>query len=585
MKTITTFWQLLSRYLRQQKRDLFLLTGALLSSICLQIVNPQILRFFIDMALSDDVDSGQLYWAAGAFLGIALVTQVLTVAATYWGELVAWTATNALRFDLAAHCLQLDMRFHKKMTPGMLIQRIDGDVQYLSRFFSRFTIMILGNSLLLVGILGALVWEEVGIGVGMGIFTVVTLLILVRLRGLSIPYWERYEEMAAQFYGFIGEQLAGLPDIQANGAVPYVLNRFYRLNQKWLPLFHKARLSSTVLWGASIVLFATGHALSLALAAYFWAQGELSLGTVFLVFYYSNLLIKPINDIRDELEILQQAEAAIQRISELQGYESSLVVADETHLPAGALGVEVVDIGFAYEDDPPLFTNFSWTLPAGQTVGILGRTGSGKTSLARLLARLYDPQAGAIRLGGVDIRRVGMAELMNRVGMVTQQVQLFQGTVRQNLTFFDETVDDGRLEEALKALELWEWVQKLPRGLDTMLGADGLGLSAGEAQLLAFTRVFLKDPGLVILDEASSRLDPETEALLEAAVTRLLTGRTGVIIAHRLATVSRVDRILILAEGEIVEEGVRAELVDNPDSVLAGFLGAGQASLDEEVTA
>ena len=177
-------------------------------------------------------------------------------------------------------------------------------------------------------------------------------------------------------------------------------------------------------------------------------------------------------------------------------------------------------------------------------LGVLGRTGSGKTTLARLLLRLYDTQAGAIRVGDVPVQEAVLHDLRQHIGMVTQDVQLFHATVRDNLTFFNSSIPDERIRAVLDDLGLTAWFHSLPDGLDTELGSDGEGLSAGEAQLLAFTRVFLADPGLVILDEASSRLDPATEQLIERAVSKLLAGRTGIVIAHRLGTIQRADEIL-----------------------------------------
>jgi ATP-binding cassette subfamily B protein len=205
----------------------------------------------------------------------------------------------------------------------------------------------------------------------------------------------------------------------------------------------------------------------------------------------------------------------------------------------------------------------------------LGRTGSGKTTLTRLLYRLYDPDAGEIRLGGVDLRRVALDDLRRRVGVVTQEVQLFQATLRENITFFDERISDADILAALAALGLDTWMRAMPEGLDTLLSTGGRGFSAGEAQLLAFTRLLLRNPGLVILDEAASRLDPITEQRLEAAIDRLLRNRTGVIVAHRLHTLQRADDILILEHGRIIEHGVRTELAANPASRYAQLLHSG----------
>ena len=210
-------------------------------------------------------------------------------------------------------------------------------------------------------------------------------------------------------------------------------------------------------------------------------------------------------------------------------------------------------------------------------MGLLGRTGSGKTTLTRLLLRLVEPTSGVIRLGdaGVALAELSLHELRQHVGMVTQEVQLFQATIRDNLTFFDATVLDETLLVMAQKLGLDEWLARLPAGLDTMLGAGGGALSAGEAQLVAFLRIGLQNPGLVILDEPSSRLDPVTERLLDRAIGRLLQGRTGIIIAHRLETVQRVDKVMILEEGRTLEFGERQTLVTNPSSHFNRLLQSG----------
>ncbi|MEO0598580.1 MAG: ATP-binding cassette domain-containing protein, partial [Chloroflexota bacterium] len=219
-----------------------------------------------------------------------------------------------------------------------------------------------------------------------------------------------------------------------------------------------------------------------------------------------------------------------------------------------------------------ILRDINFKLKAGETLGLLGRTGSGKSTMARLLLRLYDVQQGDIHINGVPIQHASLESLRQRVGLVTQDVQIFQASVRDNITFFNRSVPDSRLLEAFNLLGLDNWLRKLPDGLDTQLGSNAASLSAGEAQLLAFTRVFLKDASLIVLDEASSRLDPMTEHLLDDAVTRLLHERTGIIIAHRLATVQRVDNIMILDQGRIVEFGRREALLEQVDSHFSKML-------------
>jgi ATP-binding cassette subfamily B protein len=313
-----------------------------------------------------------------------------------------------------------------------------------------------------------------------------------------------------------------------------------------------------------------------------------TIGTAFLILYYVNILVGPLQEVRSQIDDLQRATASIVRIQELFQIQPSIVDSLVLHLPLGKLSVVFDRVWFGYQDGmngndngnrndgrENVLEEISFHLQPGKVLGILGRTGSGKTTLTRLLYRLYDPLKGKICLDDVDIQEVSLGELRKRVGVVTQDVQLFQASLRDNVTLFNRLMSDEQIEEVIYELGLWEWYQKLPAGLSSPLSAKGVGLSAGEAQLLAFTRVFLRDPGLVILDEASSRLDPATEDLLEGAIERLLYNRTGLIIAHRLKTVQRADEIIILEKGRIREIGDRLKLAADPDSTYCHLLQTG----------
>lgn len=592
--------QLLTTYLRPLQRQVLWLALTLLGSIGLQVLNPQLLRYFIDAAVAA-APQRVLGLVALGFVAIALVRHGLAIAATYFGETIAWSATNSLRLDLVRHTLNLDLAFHKAHTPGELIERVDGDVDALSRFFSQFVLQVVGNGLLVVGVLAVLWWEDWRAGLGLSLFALVALGVLARLQALAVEPWRTYRQISAEFYGFVAEYLSGLEDIRANGAVGYVMDRFYKILRRWLAVFHRARFTSTLLWGSTVGLFTVGNAIALALGAYLWNRNAITIGTVYLLFYYATLLQDPIERIREELEQFQQAAASLQRIQALLSDRSQLRPGGQAVLPPGPLSVEFDGVWFGYgeskesfefsdlssqfnstqnlklktQNSKPILQNLTLHLPPGQVLGLLGRTGSGKSTLARLLLRLYDIQRGEIRLGGIDIAQVPQAALPHQVGFVTQDVQIFQTSVRNNLTFFNAYIADSIILQTLDDLGLLPWLEGLPQGLDTELGADSGGLSAGQAQLLAFARVFLKNPGLVVLDEASSRLDQLTEQLIERAVDRLLENRTGIIIAHRLQTVERADQILILEQGQAVEYGDRAELAHNSQSRFAALLRAG----------
>jgi ATP-binding cassette subfamily B protein len=287
------------------------------------------------------------------------------------------------------------------------------------------------------------------------------------------------------------------------------------------------------------------------------------------------MLRVPLEQLSRQMNSLQRATGAIVRIRQLLDAHPAVVSGSGVELGEGALGVEFDHVSFAYATEPVL-QDVSFKIAPREVLGLAGRTGSGKTSISRLLLRRYDPPAGAVRVGDVDVRHASLDDLRQRVAVVTQEVQLFEGSLRDNVTIFDDSVSDDRVWAAFRVLGLDRWVRGRPGGLDAQLGTFGEGLSAGEAQLVALARAFLADPGVVILDEASSRLDPATERLLDGAISKLLKNRTGLIIAHRLATLDRADRILILEGGRVVETGKRSELAADPTSRFSRLQRLGQ---------
>ena len=584
---------LFSRYLKPQAGQVLWMSVLLLAGIALQLANPQVIRAFLDAARTGG-PARALLGAAGLYLAFALLQQGMRLAAGYASILVGWSATNRLRIDLARHCLRLDMPFHKQHTPGELIERVDGDVSQLANFFSEFAVRVLGNGLLVIGILALLFREDARVGLGMLAYTLVTLLVLGQIQKLAVPRWAAERQASAELYGYIEERISGAEEIRAAGAESYALRRLYALLRTFTEKTRASAVISSLTFNLTNLVYVLGYAAGLALGVSLFLSGKASLGTAYLVTYYIGMLADPLQSIRAQVEDFQQASASLRRIQDLFALQPQVAepAGEPQALPAGALAVELADVSFRYQDslsslapngvgevgemgEELVLENVSFRIQPGRVLGILGRTGSGKSTLTRLLFRLYDPTGGQIRLGGADVREVGLAELRSRVGMVTQDVQLFQASVRENLAFFNAAVPDVRLAEVLRSLNLWDWVQSLPQGLETPLAAGGQGLSAGEAQLLAFARVFLKNPGLLILDEASSRLDPSTETRMERAIDRLFAGRTGVVVAHRLKTLERADDILILENGRVVEYGARLSLAADPRSRFATLLQTG----------
>jgi ABC-type multidrug transport system fused ATPase/permease subunit len=582
-----------------------LLAAILCGTIAVQVITPLVASRFIDRATIGGA-LGELIFLALLTMGLALAGQGMAVAETYVAEHVSWTATNALRADLLAHLLRLEATFHTAHTPGELIERADGDVATLARFFSRFTVYILGNGILIAGVLGLLVYVDWRVGFGLSAFVVLALVAMLRIRAAATPVWAAERQASADFYGFLGEYLSGLEDVRSSGAGAFVLRRCAEVMRSWLAVTRKAQMRGYALVASSQGLFALGTIVAFALSAMLFTDGTLTIGAVYLIFRYTEMLRQPTEQIRNEVQDLQQADASIGRIESLLHTAPRLVDGPGVALPPGPLAVEFDGVSFGYGDEQPriedrrlrietsnlpssilyplssnlVLHNISFRIEPGRVLGVVGRTGSGKTTLTRLLPRFYDPLAGAVRLGGVDLRAVRLSAVRARIGLVTQDVQLFNASVRDNLTLFDGGVSDERIRAVLDTLGLADWLEELPCGLDTLLGSGGVGLSAGQAQVLACARIFLRDPDVVILDEASSRLDPATERLVHTALGRLLDGRTGIIVAHRLSTVAYADDILVLDDGQVREYGPRRALAADPSSHFAALLRAAT----EEVT-
>ena len=572
------YWRFLSTYLGPLRGRVAVLALLLFSGVGLRLISPQIVRAFIDAAQAGSAGS-TLVQIAGLYLGVAVVTQLVSVGETYAAENVGWLATNALRADLARHCLGLDLSFHAVRAPGELIERIDGDVSALANFFSRFVLRVLGNGLLLAGVVTLLIREDWRVGLALLSFALVSLAFLARLSRVGVRYTIGLRQASAELFAFLEERLAGRVDVQAIGARDHVLGLAHR---RLGALAERAEAEARVSGGLSAAtsfLFAGGTVLALGLGGFLYLRGELTLGTVYLLFQYTALLSEPLGRITREVQDFQSARASLVRAQELLSQPLRLRSRASLTLPQGPLAVALNHVTFGYDPAVPILHDVSLQVEPGEVLGLLGRTGSGKSTIARLLFRLYDPDEGAVRLSGMDLRDVRLDDLPARVGLVTQDVQLFRATLRENLTLFDPRIRDAQLREALSLLGLEDWFRSLARGLDTDLGPGGVGVSAGQAQLLAFARVFLNDPGIVILDEASSRLDPATERLVEAAIDRLLLGRTAVIIAHRLATLARADRVAILDDGRVVEAGPRHALAADPRSRLADLLRAARGEV------
>jgi ATP-binding cassette subfamily B protein len=535
--------------LHGQRRWLAVLVVLVPLDVLRQIAAPELLRRFIDVVLTAG-RTDRLAGLALAFLGLAVVGQVLSVASGYLAARVAWTVTNRLRTRLVGHCLRQDSGFHLRHSPGVLVDRIDGDVTQLAGLLSGLLLEVVAQGLLIVGILIALLFLDWRYAALFAPFALVMLLLLRRLAGRALPMLTARRQANAELLGFVEEGLTGVEDARANGAGAHLLDGLWR---RLLVHYDRARRAAraAVSWPATIQAVAVvNFSAALALGVWLYGTGRVSLGTVFAGLSYSVLLRMPLMSITGRFKDLQDVVVSVNRINQLLD-EGGRVRDGGGTLPPGPKEVRFEAVRFAYDDEPVL-ADVSFTVPAGRAVALVGRTGGGKSTVLRLLFRQYDPDAGVIRIGGRDLRELNVAAVRARVALVTQDVHVLPGTLRDNLTFFDPSVPDTRLVEVLTEVGLDGWYAGLPDGLDTVLGPGATGLSAGQEQLVALARGLLADPDVVLLDEPSARLDPHTEQALHLAIRRFVRGRTAIIVAHRAETLRTVDEVLRIEGGRVV---------------------------------
>ena len=574
LTSLRLYISLLSEYLRPHRLRVALLALVIVGATGLQLAAPQFIRQFFDLA-QERGELSPLYVAAALYLGIGLFGRGMTAVSYYLGADIGWRTTNRLRSDVTRHVLKLDMSFHNDHPPGELIERIDGDVERLANFFSQMSIVVIGGALMVVGVLAVAWLEDWRFGLVLSGGAILGATLRTRLLAISVPWWRKESQARAELYGFLEERVSDIEDIQSSGAAGYTMRRFREVMRRRFWTNVQANLVINLVAGAGYSSTLISYAGTLALCIYLVQSDVVTIGTAYLMYHYWAMMSAPVGRIMREIQDLQRARVSIERVTDLLQTESAVKDGALAMTASSTPAVAFDRVSFSYHSEANALSDVSFRLEPGRTLGLLGRTGSGKTTMARLLLRIYDPTQGAVRLDDFDIRQARVAELRGRVGLVTQEVQLFQASVRDNLNLFGAGASDDRIVDTLRILDLDAWYRSLPNGLDTELAPAGGQLSAGEAQMLAFARVFLKDPDVVVLDEASSRLDPATERMIGSAMQALLEGRTAVVIAHRLSTVERVDEIMILDEGRIQEHGAREALAADPSSRFSRLLRTG----------
>lgn len=578
MPTLREQFAVLWEQLRPEWAALLVLGLTVVGGAAASLAGPILLSHYIDAAQAGVMTGVTL--AAGLYILTATALPVLSVVENWLATVVAWRSTNRIRVRLFRHCLDQDLELLERHPPGALITRIDGDVEMLSEFLSTFVVRLFTAALVLAGVIVVMARLDWHLGALLAFFVVLSALALNGPRSFAQRLWHADRRASAEELGTLEELLSGTEDIRANGATAWAVARY--LGRGWISYvaYRRAQILASSSWAVTVLLYGWATAASLALATGLHDRHLLTVGAVYLVFSYAEAIRAPLDAVNRQLQLLQTAGAALARIRELLAERPRIAwPAAPVAVGVGAPEVVLDGVDFTYPGRTETLRDVSFRLAPGRRLGVVGRTGSGKTTIARLLLRFQDPAGGAVFVHGTDLRDLARDDLRRLVAYVPQDVQLLHASVRDNLTLFNHAVPNRKLLDVLEMVGLSTWLQGLPNGLDSMLAAGGTGLSAGQAQLLGAARAFLADPGLVVLDEASSRIDPVGERRLQEAFDQLLAGRTAFIVAHRLATVRHVDDILVMEQGRVLEFGARADLERDARSRFARLLHGGLAEV------
>lgn len=536
-------------------------------SLCLLalsgLARPLVIQRAIDRGFQND-DMGVIWVAALIFLAFAALGYV-TQASSTW--LVSWIGqgfVRDLRVRLFAHLQQLSMSFYDKENSGRLLSRMSADTVALTDLINNAFIMLTQSALLLGGtviILMLLSWQ-----LSLVALVVVPPLVIATMifQHYSERAYEAVRDRIADVLVHMQESFAGMKVVKAFAREGHNMERFGAINEA----NYVANLRAVRIAAVYIPFIEWLSGVGIGIILYFGGRGvlgaEVSVGTIAAFVFYMSFIFQPIQQLSMFFDMFQQGMAALNKIFGVITLEPAVQeAASPTPLPQpveGHLALERVTFG--YDPKAPVLHEVSVDIPGGQRIALVGATGAGKSTIARLMMRFYDPTGGSVRLDGVDLRELSFADLRRSVVMVPQEGFLFTGTIRDNILFGRPDATADEVVQACTRLGVHDFIDSLPEGYETYVSFRGSRLSAGEKQLVSLARAFLADPAVVILDEATSSLDPGTEALVEAAMHKLLSGRTSIVVAHRLTTAERADRVLVVDDGRVIEDGAHEDLVE-----------------------
>jgi ABC-type multidrug transport system fused ATPase/permease subunit len=565
------------RLMRPYRGRLILMFVALLLETGAGLAPPYLAGRAIDTGIRTG-DVAALDLIVIAFVAAAVLYAVATYAETY---LVGWVGTRALqdlRERIFAHLQSMSIGFFTRRSPGVLISRMTNDVEALNQLVTSGVVTILSSTLTLVGVVVILVVLDLKLA--LITFLTFPLLAVASLifRIVSAGTYRATRDRIAAVTAYLQETLSGVRVVRSFGQEPKHRDVMTRLNEENRDVNMKTVYLNASYFPAVEMLAAVGTAVILLYGGSQAIEGAIEVGVVVAFVGYLSTFFEPIQELSQLYTTYQQGMAALDKIFDLLDTEPDMVDAPGAIDPGTLRGeIELAGVWFSYSEEPEPGED-AWALrdvdlqvPPGQTLALVGATGAGKSTFAKLVARFYDPQRGTVRVDGHDLRGVQQGALRRQLGIVPQEGFLFSGTIRENVAFGRPEASEEEIEAAIAAVG-GNFVAALPQGLDTEVGERGIQLSAGQRQLVAFARALLAEPRILILDEATSNVDVRTEKTIEQGLERLLHGRTAIVIAHRLSTIRRAGKIVVLEGGKIAEQGTHDELIaaGGPYSKLYG---------------
>jgi len=559
--------------LRPYRRRVALMFGALIVATAAGLAPP----YLVGRAIDDGIDAGNesaLFVIVGVFIASALLYWAATYAQTYLVGWVGQRALQELRQRIFAHVQAMSIGFFTRNRPGVLISRMTNDVQALDSLVTDGIVTLFSSTLTLVGVVVILLLLDVPLA----LVTFLTFPLLaigsVIFRIVAADAYRKTRETIAAITASLQETLSGVRVVRSFGQEPRHVREMEELNEENRLANMKTVYLNASYFPAVEMLSAVATAVILLYGGYRALEGDVSIGIVVAFVGYLQAFFDPIQQISQLYTTYQQGMAALDKIFDLLDTEPDLSDRPGALDPGTLRGeIELDGVSFSYatalsEGNGADAKEAGWALrevdlkvPPGQTVALVGQTGAGKSTLAKLVARFYDPQEGRVMVDGHDLRDLRASCLRSQLGIVPQEGFLFSGSVRENICFGRPDASDEDVRAAARAVGADEFIARLPQGFDTEVGERGGQLSAGQRQLVAFARALVADPRILILDEATSNVDVRTERTIERGLERLLVGRTAVVIAHRLSTIRRAGRIVVLEHGRIAESGTHEELI------------------------